>query len=69
MTIIRRVLSVALGARVSARLPESGATSPDEALSLPYGRSGRIISSPWEGMYVEGNSTSPSQASEPQQHR
>ncbi|MEX5257979.1 hypothetical protein [Kocuria arenosa] len=53
MRSMHRLISTAFGPRAHSSAPSRATTTRTTADSRPYGTAGRLVSSPWEGLYLE----------------
>ncbi len=54
MRNVHRLLSTAFGPRIHSGINDCAvAATPTTVDSRPYGSSGKLISTPWEGLYLE----------------
>lgn len=55
MHTMHRILATALAPRKHSSVPAGAATTHPAVDCRPYGTSGHLTSSPWEGLYLELN--------------
>lgn len=53
MRNVHRILSTAFSSPARSSAPGLAVTAHAGADSRPYGTSGRLVSAPWEGLYLE----------------
>ena len=55
MQFARRLLTTTLGDPTFVSATSGNTSAPAHTASNPYGATGWLVSSPWEGLYVVGN--------------
>lgn len=53
MRNVHRIITTAFSPRASSRTPGQAPTAHTAVDARPYGTSGRLTCSPWEGLYLE----------------